>query len=77
MVLLVIWLFVETRRAVRREMRQNGTVEHNLKSERCTYAIISFFFALSYIGRFVINEFDYCGKKIGSVYAVEMTAAAV
>ena len=77
MTLLVIWLFVEIQRAVRKEMRQYGTVKHDLKSERCTYAFISFFFALSYIGRFIINEFDYCGKKIGSIYAVEMTAATV
>ena len=30
---------------------------HNLHKERCTYAIISAFFALSYIGRFIYNKY--------------------
>ena len=57
MILLVVWLFVETKRAVDRERnaRQDGKVTHTLMRERCTYATISTFFGLSYIGRFVLN----------------------
>ena len=62
MVLLVTWLFIETFRAVSRERRarQDGKVTHSLRRERCTYAIITFFFGLSYIGRFVQNVKAYC-----------------
>ena len=55
MLLLVVWLFVETQRAVNRERRARGKVMHTMRRERCTYAIISIFFALSYIGRFILN----------------------
>ena len=74
MLLLVVWLYVETQRAVNREMRQAGKVQYNLRKERCTYAIISFFFAISYIGRFVYNVFVDCGgagQKL-PLYAIEM-----
>ena len=60
MTFLVIWLFVETKRAVDREMKQNGSVKHNLKKERCTYAVISIFFGLSYITRYVKNVYSIC-----------------
>ena len=66
MILLVAWLFIETYRVVAREKRamQEGFVSQNLHKERCTYAIISTFFALSYIGRFIYNRFAYgCGVE--------------
>ena len=66
MTLLVAWLFIETYRVVAREKRaaQGGFVSQNLHKERCTYAIISTFFALSYIGRFIYNRFAYgCGVE--------------
>ena len=63
MLLLVVWLFVETQRAVKREMRQFGKVQYNLRKERCIYAVISFFFALSYIGRFYVNVCVTCGLQ--------------
>ena len=60
MCLLVIWLFVETKRAVNREKRaRGGLVTHKLMQERINYAIISTFFALSYIGRFFLNYYTY------------------
>ena len=79
MILLVVWLFVETQRAVSRErrVRPDGKVTHSLRRERQTYALITILFALSYIGRFVLNEYDSCGKKIGSHFAAEMTYASV
>ena len=60
MIFLVIWLFFETQRAVDKDMQMYGKVQHTLKRERCTYAVITTFFALSYIGRFYLNEFEYC-----------------
>ena len=74
MLLLVAWLFVETQRAVNREMRLYGKVQHTLRSERCTYAIISFFFALSYIGRFYLDVFVACGEP---TFAAEMDCTVV
>ena len=61
MVSLVIWLFIETRRAVAREIlaRQDGHVTHTLRKERCIYAIITTFFGLSYLGRYVMNEYIF------------------
>ena len=63
MVLLVIWLFIETREAVNREKlaRQDGTVTHTLKRERYTYAVITTFFGLSYIGRHFEDVYVECG----------------
>ena len=62
MILLVIWLFVETKRADDREMKQNGVGKKDLQKERRTYAMITTFFGLSYFGRFFINTYDYCGQ---------------
>ena len=45
---LVIWLFIETRK------------EYSLRKELCVFATVSAFFALSYIGRCINNEF-FCG----------------
>ena len=73
MVLLVIWLFIETRRAVNREKlaRQDGYVTHTLRKERCTYAIITTFFGLSYLGRYVMNEFLFgVGNSFADYVAV-------
>ena len=66
MCLLVAWLFVETYRIKAREKNkltaQDGSVTNSLHKERCTYAIISSFFALSYVGRFILNEYIFgCG----------------
>ena len=74
MIFLVIWLFVETKRAVNREMQQNGIVRHSLRRERCTYAIISTFFVLYYSGRFFVNDLDTCEnfEFVDSFYAREM-----
>ena len=62
MILLVAWLFVETQRAVDRERRTryDGKVTHTLRRERCTYAMVTTFFGLSYIRRFILNTFDTC-----------------
>ena len=79
MILLVIWLFVETKRAVIRERRarQDGKVTHNLRRERCTYAIISVVFGLSYIGRFFFNEYDSCDEIVGTIFESKMTGFVV
>ena len=62
MVLLVIWLFVETSSAVKREKfaRQDGRVTHTLRRERCTYAIVVTLFSLSYLGRYIFNVYLEC-----------------
>ena len=74
MILLVIWLFVETQRAINRErrMRLDGKVAHSLTRERCTYAIVSTLFGLSYVGRFIDNDFMQCGTWLGSFYTYEI-----
>ena len=74
MISLVVWLFFETHLAVKRECL---AVKHAKWRERCTYAVFSTFFALSYVGRFFINDFDSCGVKIGSSFAQEMTFVTV
>ena len=33
---------------------------HTLRRERCTYAIVTFFFAFSYFVRFAINKYNIC-----------------
>ena len=62
MLLLVIWLFIETREAVKREKfaRQDGLVKHTLRRERCIYAIIIALFGLSYMGRYIFNVYLEC-----------------
>ena len=79
MVLLVVWLFVETQRAVNREMQLNGRVMHTLRRERCTYALISTFFGLSYVGRFALNEYNTytCGGYSWIYYSVFMAEILV
>ena len=70
MLSLVIWLFVETQRAVNRERkaRKDGKVTHSLRRERCIYAIVSMFFSLSYLGRFLLNYY-VCSDLISSTFA--------
>ena len=80
MTLLVVWLFVETKRAVNRERksRQDGKVTHTLMRERCTYATISTFFGLSYIGRDVSNALlGGCGRLDTSHFEYEMTLVII
>ena len=88
MILLVIWLFVETQRAVNREKRSSGKVQHTLWRERCTYAIISFIFALSYLGRYGIDVRMACMEShhrtiffteivVVSVYLIEGASMGV
>ena len=73
MVSLVIWLFIETQRAVERERRAKGIVTHTLWQERRTYTTISIFFALSYICRYVFNLYiSDCGQGIDSFFAIFM-----
>ena len=76
MILLVAWLFVETQKAVNRERRarSDGRVTQNLRRERCTYAIISTIFALSYLGRYFLNEYGSgCDDEVWSLYTIEMS----
>ena len=64
MSLLVAWLFVETHRVVVRERKakQGGFATQTLHKERCTYAVVSTFFALSYVVRLVFNVYgNTCG----------------
>ena len=63
MVLLVIWLFVVTLREGFKERRDRlrGIRTESVSKELCVYATVSVFFALSYIGRYIINEhFIFC-----------------
>ena len=67
MAILETWLLAETYRVVARERqaRQGGFVTHALHKERCTYAVISTFFALSYIGRFILNKYgNQCSSEL-------------
>ena len=77
MTLLVVWLFVETYRVVARERKAwqgGGSSSHSLHKERCTYAFVSTFFALSYIGRFITNQYAYnCGNKTWPPFTAYMT----
>ena len=54
--MLVVWLFVETRRLVERDKEANGRALNKFVGQRRTYAIVTTFFALSYLGRCFINE---------------------
>ena len=72
MILLVIWLFVEVQRSVRREKRTDS-VTTTLQKERCNYAVISIFFGLSYIGRFVFdNRYDGCIEISGDGFVTRL-----
>ena len=79
MALLVAWLFVETYRVVARERRarQGGFVTHTLHKERCTYATISAFFALSYIWRWIFNKYFYgCDANQTTLFEQQMAKLA-
>ena len=56
---------------------QTGKVLHTLQKERRTHAIISIFFALSYFGRFYVNEYHYCDIVSRYSFATQMTLALV
>ena len=64
MALLVTWLFIETQRddaKMRRDRRRGYTIHKEpLPKELRIYAIITSLFALSYIGRFIFDEFFSC-----------------
>ena len=83
MISLVIWLFVETQRYIIRERqaRQDGrVVTHSLRRELCSYAIITVFFALSYIDRFFYNIFLVDGHTVSisfSLFTYEMVEGLV
>ena len=72
MALLVVWLFVEMQRddaKTRRDRRRGYTIhKERMPKELCVYAIITSLFALSYIGRFILEEHfgcdsDYTGSS--------------
>ena len=48
-----------------------------MRKERCTYITISSFFALSYIGRFLLNQHGFCGSGNWTPFAYEMTKVIV
>lgn len=80
MTLLVSWLFVETQRTVERERQASldGKIGNDLRRERCTYAIVTSFFALSYIGRFVTNEYVSCEEGFnGNRFGLGLTYVTV
>ena len=55
-----------------------GGVTPSLRRERCTYAIISIFFGLSYIGRFFLNKYGSNNyETVKSRFALEMTGVIV
>ena len=59
-------------------MQMYGKVQHTLKRERCTYAVITIFFALSYIGRFLLNTRIYdCGVEHVSFTVFEILMSCV
>ena len=75
MLSLVIWLFIEVQRAVKRELLQLGYVRHRMRKERCTYAIVSFVFALSYVVRFYFDVFTAC--RDSSIFQKYVTSISV
>ena len=77
MTLLVAWLLLETNRAVRREKRLYGKVMHTLRTEQCTYGIISVFFGVSYFGRFYLNEYEACSQSFKSTFVLYMVLTTV
>ena len=64
---LVTWLFIEALRydVQVKHIREQGYFVpsrcHFVRKELCTYGTITGFFALSYIGRYLTNEFLGCG----------------
>ena len=77
MVLLVAWLFVEMQRddAETRRRRRRGFTIHKepMPKEMRNYLIITALFALSYIGRFILNKYFTCtDDAIGSVFDAAM-----
>ena len=82
MVLLVAWLFFEMQRddAETRRRRRRGFTIHKepMPKEMRNYLIITALFALSYIGRFIINKYFGCSDDaIGSAFDAFMVQLAV
>ena len=82
MVLLVAWLFIEMQRddAETRRRRRRGYTIHRepMPKELRIYLIITSLFALSYIGRFIINKYFSCSDDlIGSLFDAYMVTNAV
>ena len=79
--LLVAWLSIETQREdahERRERQRGYPIPSRRRPERkylCIYAAVSAFFALSYIGRFINNEFFFCGSN-ADAFVAEMVYLA-
>ena len=69
----VTWLFVEALRYdvyVKHARKQGDPVAsrcHSVGKELCTYGTVTAFFALSYIGRYINNEF-FTGCGTNKVY---------
>ena len=76
MVMLVIWLSFETQKddyQTRRAKEIGCHIDrYPVSKELCVYITFSFFFALSYIGRFINNEFFFSCDKVYSDYNQEL-----
>ena len=57
MVLLVIWIFVEIQRFTIRENKMNAEFKTDLWPYKRYFAASALFFGLSYIGRFIYNDY--------------------
>ena len=72
---LVTWLFIEALRydvGVKRVREQGDPVPSRcyfVGKELCTYGTITAFFALSYIGRYLNNDYSGCGSNADPFYA--------
>ena len=79
MLALVIWLLVEMRRVTDRENGQSGAGRDILWNERCTYVWITIFFALSYIGRFMVDVIvkPQCADDLVGSFSDRMLTMAV
>ena len=69
MLALVVWLFVETQGAVNRDIKRDGKARHKLVVERRNYAIVTTFFALSYLGR-CFSNITACGSIIAGDFSI-------
>ena len=75
---LVTWLFVEALRYdvyVKHARKQGDPVAsrcHSVGKELCTYGTVTAFFALSYIGRYLYNEFFACSSNDVDYFVTKM-----
>ena len=78
MTLLVTWLFVETQRSSPYERRFRRRClqfrSHSVGEQLCLIATVTFFFAISYIGRLTLNEYFsfYCYNNNASLFDQEV-----